>query len=269
MGDRFDGKVAWVTGGGSGIGRALVLELARQGATVAVSGRRVERLDEVVAAITEAGGQASAVPCDVTDEGTLRAAVAQIVERHGQLDVAVANAGYAVGRKVEKLEADELRRQLEVNVVGAAMTAKHALPELRKTSGRLGLVGSVASMLVYPGGGAYCASKFALRGLGLTLALELAGSGVSVTMIYPGFVESEIALVDNQGVLHDDWNDKRPKKLMWTADKAAAVIARALHRRKREFVFTGHGKVGAWVGRHLPGFAHFAMTRGKGASPAD
>ncbi|TNF26945.1 MAG: SDR family oxidoreductase [Deltaproteobacteria bacterium] len=258
---RFDGKVAWITGGGSGIGKALALELAREGADVAVSGRRLERLAEVAEEIRGLGRRALAVPCDVTDEEAVAEAVAGLVSELGHLDVAVANAGYGVTGRFENLTAADWRRQLEVNVVGTAVTLRAALPYLRETRGRAVIVASVTGMIALPTQGPYCASKFAVRAMGLSLSAELHGTGVSCTTIHPGFVESDINKVDNRGVFHAERKDKRPKKLMWPADRAARVMARAIHKRKREFVFTLHGKVGGWLGRHAPGLVHFATTR--------
>ena len=254
-------EVVWITGGGTGIGRSIALAYARRGASVAVSGRRADKLAEVVDAIEAAGGQGLAVPCDVTDEQQIRAAVATVVAAFGRLDVALANAGFSVSGPIERLSAADWRRQLEVNVVGAAVTASAALPELRETKGRLGLVGSVASFVATPGSGAYTTSKFAVRAIALTLAQEVAGSGVSVTGIYPGFVESDIARVDNSGVFHEDREDRRPAKLMWKTEDAARVCVKAMDARKREFVFTGHGKLGAFLGQHFPGLVHFVITR--------
>jgi len=258
---RFDGKIVWVTGGGSGIGRAVALEFARQGAEVAVSGRRVERLDEVVAEIGALGRRGLAVPCDVTDEDDVARAVARVVDAFGRLDVAVANAGFGVSGRFERLSAADWRRQFDVNVVGAAVTLKAALPHLRATRGRAAVVASVAGMIALPTMGPYCASKFAVRALGLSLAAELHGTGVSCTTLHPGFVESEINQVDNRGHLDASRPDRRPAKLMWPADKAARVIVKAIHARKREYVFTWHGKLGAWLGRHAPALVHFAATR--------
>jgi NAD(P)-dependent dehydrogenase (short-subunit alcohol dehydrogenase family) len=264
MSERFLDSVVWITGGGSGIGKALAIEFARQGADVAVSGRRADRLRDVVGAIEDLGRKGLALPCDVTDEAALEAAVESVVSKLGKLDVAVANAGFSLAGRIDSLTFDDWRRQLDVNVIGLAITARHAVPELRKTGGRMVLVGSVSGMLATPGYGAYSASKYAVRAIGQTLSMELAPFGVSCTNLQPGFVESEINQVDNSGQFHDDWKDKRPQKLMWKADKAARVCVRAVHRRKREFTFTGHGKFGGWMGRHAPGIIHFAMTRSKG-----
>ena len=263
MAKRFENKVVWVTGGGSGIGRSLALAIAEEGATLAVSGRRQERLELVAAEIQSNGGKAIAIPCDVADEASVQSAVQQVVETLGRLDVAVANAGFAVAGKIEKLSAEDWRRQLDVNVIGVAMTARYSIPHLKQTAGRLVLVGSVASMITTPGVGAYSASKYAVRAIGQTLAVELTGTGASCTTIHPGFIESEIDQVDNQGVFDASREDSRPKKLLWPSDRAAKAMIGAIVARKREYTFTGHGKVGAFVGRHLPGLVHFGLTRGR------
>lgn len=265
----FLDHVAWITGSGSGIGRALALELAKQGAIVAVSGRRADRLEEVAREIEQAGGRALPVTCDVTDEADVARAVEAVVGAHGRLDIAIANAGFSVAGRIARLTAEDWRRQLDTNVVGAAITAKHALPHLERTKGRVALVGSVSSMLAAPGLGAYNASKFALRAVGFTLSMELEGTGVTCTLVHPGFVESEIAQVDNEGRFDATRADKRPRNLMWPADKAAREMLRAIRLRKREHVFTGHGKIGAALGKHAPGLAHFLLTRGSAKRSLD
>jgi NAD(P)-dependent dehydrogenase (short-subunit alcohol dehydrogenase family) len=103
MARRFEGKVVWITGGGSGIGKALALAFAKEGAAVAVSGRREDRLQEVVEEIAAQGGSGVAVRCDVTDEASVAEAVQKVVRALGGLDVAVANAGFSVAGRVEKL----------------------------------------------------------------------------------------------------------------------------------------------------------------------
>lgn len=258
---RFDGMVAWITGGGTGIGRGLALRFAREGGDVALSGRRVDRLEETANEVRALGRKALVIQCDVVDEKACETAVSLIEGELGRLDVAIANAGFSVSGRIEQLTADDWRRQLDVNVVGVANTAKWSLPALRRTGGRLVLVSSVMGMLAMPAQAPYSASKFAVRAIGLTLAQELHGTGVSCTTIYPGFVESEIGQVGVDGVFDPSRKDKRPKKFMWTSDKAAQVMWGAIWKRKREYVFTGHGKLGGFLGRHFPGLVHFAMTR--------
>ncbi len=266
---QLDGCVAWITGASSGIGRALALELARRGADVALSARRSDRLEQVAAAIEAQGRRALVAACDVRDDGALADTVERVAGALGRLDVAVANAGISVGGRVEDLDGAAWRRALEVNVVAAAMTARYALPTLRQTRGRLALVGSVAAYLPAPSFGAYHASKYALRALGHTLSAELAGSGVSCTTVHPGFVESEISRVGQDGRFDPARIDPRPAPLMWPADRAARVMLAAILARRRELVFTAHGRAAAFLGMHFPALAHFVMTRGAMRAQAD
>ncbi len=261
MAESLAGKVAWITGGGSGLGLYLAVELARRGCDVAVSGRRVDRLAEAVAAIEATGRRGYAVACDVTDDASVAAAVAEVVAKAGRLDIAVANAGFGVGGRIETVDAAAWRRQFETNVVGLTSTIFHAMPELRKTKGRMVLVGSVSGFVASPGMAPYHASKYAVRAIGQSLSMELAGSGVSCTSIHPGFVASEIAQVDNTGVFRPEVADGRPAKLMWPTDRAARVMADAIVARRREFVFTFHGKVAAWLGMHAPWLVHAVASR--------
>jgi NAD(P)-dependent dehydrogenase (short-subunit alcohol dehydrogenase family) len=131
-----------------------------------------------------------------------------------------------------KTSAKEWRRQMDVNVTGLAMTAKSAIPYLKASKGRLVLIGSVAAYVPNPMTGAYGASKAAVRSIGQTLAVELKGTGVSCTVIHPGFVDSDITRVDNEGVFHPESQDPRPKNLMWPTDKAAKVMVKAFGSEK-------------------------------------
>lgn len=259
----FQDKVVWITGASSGLGKFMALEFAKQGAKLALSGRRIEQLEAVRTAVIATGGTGEVFPCEVTDEAALDDTVKAIVSRFGKLDVAIANAGFGVFGKIESLSAENWRKQLDVNVVGLAMTAGFALPYLKQTGGRLVLIGSVAAYLPNPQVGAYGASKAAVRSIAQTLHVELTGTGVSCTVIHPGFVDSDIARVDNEGVLHPEAKDPRPKNLMWPTDKAAKVMVSAIAKRKRSFVFTGHGRFMAFIGRHFPILAVWMMGKMK------
>jgi len=261
MATRFENQTVWITGGGTGIGRALAEQLAAEGARVVVSGRRLDRLEETVAGIHSAGGAAEALVCDVVDEDAVKAAVAHIVDSHGGIDVVVANAGYSTGGRLHQLPVADFRRQLDVNVIGLYSTVHHALPHVMQRNGRIVLMGSVSYILTAPGTGAYSASKAAVHALGMCLSIELAGSGASCTVIHPGFVESEIGKVDNDGVYQQEKTDRRPGKLMWTAEEAARDMVTGIHKRQTEVIVTGHGKFANAMGRHLPGVTRSLIPR--------
>lgn len=251
------GRVVWITGGGSGIGRALALEYDRRGASVAVMGRRAEPVEATAAELSDG----LAIQGDVTSDEDLERAVAAILDRWGKLDIAIANAGFGAAGRVEKLDRETWRRQLEVNVTSAAMTAHYAIPHLKQTQGRLALVGSVMAFLPMPKLAPYNASKAAVLALGRTLSAELKRDGVSCTTIQPGYVESDLARVDNEGHLDPEREDKRPKQLMWKAEDAARVMVDAIERRAVEYTFTGHGKLAVMLGRHLPGLVQLVLPR--------
>jgi len=254
--------VVWITGASSGIGKAMAFEWARLGFKVVLSARRTALLEEIALEIKNSGREALVAPVDIMDEQSIEDAVRKIIARWGRLDVAVANAGFGVFGNVETLTAKDWNRQLQGNVTGLALTIKYALPHLKENQGRIGLVGSVAAYLPNPSVGAYGASKAAVHSIGLTLQVELMGSGVSCTTLHPGFVVSEIAKIDNEGSWHPDRPDPRPANLMWPADKAAKVMVKAILKRKRNYVFTTHGRIIVGLQRWLPGLARTIISKG-------
>ena len=261
MADKAVKEVIWITGGGTGIGKALALEYAGRGATVAVSGRRREPLEQTREAIEKRGGTALVVPCDVTKVTELEGAVTQIVDATGRLDVVVANAGFSVSGPFEELSQSDWKRQFDVNVFGLVMTVRAAIPHLRQSRGRIVLMGSVSGMVGLAKNAPYSASKFAVRGIGQSLNVEFAGTGITCTTLMPGFVESEIAQVDNRGQFHEEWEDRRPAQLVCPSDRAARSMRRAIDARKKEAVITGHGKFAAFMGNHAPRLTQTLMGR--------
>jgi short-subunit dehydrogenase len=255
------GKVALITGASAGIGAALARELARDGADLVLSARREDRLRELAREIESLGRQAVAVACDVTRDGDLESAVAAAVARFGRLDIAIANAGFGVSGRVDALRLDDFRRQLETNVFGVLRTLYASLPELKKTRGQFVVMGSVAGHVPSPTTSAYSMSKFALRGLAESIHDELAGNGVAVTLVSPGFVDSDIRRVDNRGAVHEDAPDPIPAWLRVPTDRAARAIVHAIRRRQREIIVTGHGKVLVFVYRHAPWLLRFLFAR--------
>ncbi|MEI6266096.1 MAG: SDR family NAD(P)-dependent oxidoreductase [Sphingobacteriia bacterium] len=260
--ENTNGKVVWITGASSGIGKAMAFEWARLGYKVVLSARRKELLDAIASEIKNTGGEALVVPVDIMEENSIDDAVQTIIASWGRLDIAVANAGFGVYGSIDQLSAKDWNRQMQGNVVGLALTVKYALPHLKKNQGRIGLVGSVAAYVPNPSVGAYGASKAAVNSIGLTLQVELMDTGVTCTTIHPGFVVSEIARIDNEGQWHAERPDPRPSKLMWPTDKAAKVMVNAILKRKRNYIFTTHGRVIVWLQRWFPGLVRNISSRG-------
>ncbi|MCO4747333.1 MAG: SDR family NAD(P)-dependent oxidoreductase [Proteobacteria bacterium] len=258
---QWTGKVVWITGGGTGLGKYMALRFAELGADIAISGRRADRLEAAAAEIEVHGGQVRAVVCDVTDASSIDEALAEVISAFGKLDVVVANAGMSVAGNFEELTMADWRRQFDVNVCGAAVTVAKAIPHLRKTQGRIALIGSVAAMVHFAKAAPYQASKAAVAALGGSLSVEYASEGITCTTIHPGFVDSDIYKIDNHGHFREERRDRRPKQLIWQTDAAAKVMVQAIYRRKREFVFTGHGRFGWFLGRHFPGFVSQVARR--------
>jgi NAD(P)-dependent dehydrogenase (short-subunit alcohol dehydrogenase family) len=250
---RFAGSGVFITGASSGIGEALAREFAREGADVALVARRLDRLQALAAELGATGRRAVVVPGDVTRDGELERAVGAARAALGKLDVVVANAGYGVTGALESLALDDYRRQFETNVFGVLRTVYATLDELKRTRGRLVIIGSVSGHLGVPGSSAYAMSKFAVRGLAQSLGHELAPHGVTVTLISPGFVESEIRQVDNRGVWHAEVPPQPwPAFLVMATSVAARQIVRAVARRRGEAVITGFGRVAVFLQRHAP-----------------
>jgi len=244
--------VVLITGASSGIGEALALELARRGADLVLVARRQERLDQLADRILATGRRAVPIVADVTSQDSLGSAVERALVTFHRLDVVVANAGYGVSGRFNQLTLEDYKRQFETNVFGVVRTVEATLEALEQSRGRLALMGSVAGYVAAPGMSPYAMSKFALRAFADSLREELRPKGVSVTLISPGFVTSEIRRVDRLGVLHPEAPDPVPSWIQMPAETAARHIATAIARRRPEIVVTAHGKLIVQLARHAP-----------------
>ncbi len=190
---RLTGKVALVTGAGTGIGRACALLFAREGAGVAVAARRAEPLATVAAEMAKAGGETLAVQCDVTQVRQVQDAMRAIVGRFGRLDVVVNNAGALIAATAEETSDAEWDRIIDVNVKGTFLVSRAALPELRKTGGGSIInIGSILSLVGMKKRAAYCAAKGGVLLLTRAMALDHAHERIRFNCICPGLVETEL-----------------------------------------------------------------------------
>ena len=186
----FDGRVAWVTGGGSGIGRCVAHELASLGATVVVSGRTAARLDTVVAEIGADGGRAEALPFDIRDEDAVKASVAEVVRRHGRIDALVNNAGGQFPAPLAAISKRGFDAVVSNNLTGGFLMMREAYLQSMQKHG-----GAIVNMTAdfrngMPGMGHSGAARAGMANLTMSAAYEWASSGVRVNAVAPGWVAS-------------------------------------------------------------------------------
>lgn len=209
------GQVAVVTGAGRGIGAAIARELAGMGATVVLCGRTKSSLDATSQAITDAGGKAEVIPCDVTTLHQVEYAAARVDSTFGRVDILVNNAGVAgFNDLLHNLAPEEWDRILNTNLRGVYYMIRAFAPfMIRAYSGHIINISSLSGKNALPKGAAYAASKWGLNGLTYSVAEELRGSNVRVSVICPGSVETELS--PHEG--------KDPKKMLQPEDVAHAV----------------------------------------------
>ncbi len=259
---KLDDRVVFITGASVGIGAALARRCAAEGAAVALTARRADKLDAIAAEIRARGGKALALAADVTKDGELDAAAARTRAELGRIDVVIANAGFGVPGAFDELTIDDFRRQFETNIFGVLRTIYATLDDVKRTRGTIALIGSVSGHYGLPWVSAYTMSKFAVHGLAESLAADLAKDGVGVVLIAPGFVKTDIRKIDRHGVLREDAEDFAPEWLQMPAEQAADEIIDAIVRRERERVLTRLGKLSVAVARHAPGLFALATRLG-------
>ena len=190
---RLKGKVAFITGAGTGIGRACAELFAREGARVTLAGRRKEPLQATAAAIAAAGGEALVVSCDITKAAEVEHAIAATVKRFGGLNVVVNNAGALLVATVTETNEEEWDRMMEVNLKGPFLVSREAVKHMRASGGgAIVNIGSVLGLVAMPKRAAYSASKGGLTLLTKAMALDHAAEGIRVNCICPSIVDTEL-----------------------------------------------------------------------------
>mgnify|MGYP001058509729 CR=1 FL=1 len=251
----FRDQVVIVTGASSGIGRALALQLAQQGAKVVLAARRADLLEQAAVECRQAGGAALVAPTDISDEAQCRALVEKTITAFGQLDMLINNAGLAVIARLEDYsDLDLFQHTMAVNFFGAVYCTYYALPHLIRSRGRIVAVSSLGGKAPLPYNSPYIASKFAMHGFFDSLRIELMKYGTSVTIVCPywvvtGFHEAQL---DKDGVPRGPGGRAIYSKNMMTAERCAGIILRAADRRQRE-VLMGPGRLIAWFKLLAPG----------------
>jgi short-subunit dehydrogenase len=257
-------NVALITGASEGIGRALAHQLAAQGDydTLVLTARSQERLASLAAELEEHDVVTVCLPADLTEPSQCTALIEKTLEQCGRLDTLFNNAGATMWAPFsETTDLDVFKHVMDVNYFGALYCTHAALPALTRSRGRIVVVASLAGITGVPCRTGYCASKHAVIGFFESLRIELQGSGVSVTIVAPDFVVSSIhkrALTGDGTPLGD--SPMQEGKIM-SAERCAALIAKAAQRRERLRITSLRGKLGRYVRLLFPGFIDRIATR--------
>jgi short-subunit dehydrogenase len=247
-------NVVAITGASKGIGAELARQLAGKGAKLVLAARNAKELEAVAQECRKLGAAVVTVKADVAEERDCQALVAGAVLAYGRLDTLVNNAGMSMWARFEDIrDVSVLERIMRVNYMGAVYCTRHALPYLRESRGRIVGISSLAGRTGVPTRTGYAASKHAMTGFFDSLRIELAGSGVTVTMVYPGFVSTGIREnatgPDGRPIMV---SPVREGEVM-TVEDCARRIVRAIERREREVVMTARGRMGLWLKLFAPG----------------
>jgi 3-oxoacyl-[acyl-carrier protein] reductase len=219
----LSGKVAIVTGASRGIGRSIALLLARQGAYV-VAAARADHVGSTVAAVESAGGRAEPASVDVTDGGSVEALVSGTVARHGRLDILVNNAGITRDQLTLRMKREDWDQVIATNLTAAFSCTQAAIrPMIKQRAGRIISVSSVVGQMGNPGQANYAASKAGLIGFSKALARELASRNVTVNVVAPGLIDTDMTRAIAEKA-QGDWVSQIPLGRLGTPDDVAAAV---------------------------------------------
>jgi short-subunit dehydrogenase len=244
----FTENVVIITGASSGIGKQIAYKLAEQGAWLTLAARDADNLQEVANTCSHLGAKVIVVPTDVSDKTQCRILIERTLEKYGRIDTLINNAGFAVAsRFTDMKDLAVFEKIMQVNFFGGVFCVHYALPHLLKSKGRLVAVSSLRGRLPSGTADGYGASKHAISEFYASLRNELSETGVTVTVIYPGWVKTGITgrALKADGTMKGQVSAHENNGM--TADKCAKIIVTAAERRKREVVMTFEGKLGPWL----------------------
>jgi 3-oxoacyl-[acyl-carrier protein] reductase len=220
----LSGQIALVTGASRGIGRTLAIRLGQAGAKVACIARNVEKLTETVEAIRAAGGTAEAIECDVTNTDSVQKVVDGVTEKWERLDIVVNNAGITRDTLIPRMSDEQWDEVINTNLRGTFLFTRAATrPMMGQRYGRIINISSVSGLMGNPGQANYSASKAAVIGFTRTVAKELAGRKITVNVVAPGFIETEMSAALGPALL-DEAKKRIPAKRLGTPDDVADAV---------------------------------------------
>ncbi len=242
-------NVTIITGASSGIGEALAYELAAQGAYLTLGARRLDQLETVAAKCRDLGGKALAVACDISQQADCENLIQQSMSTYGRIDTLINNAGITMWARFADLKDPVLIEQvMKVNFLGAMYCTYYVLPHLKQSHGRIANISSMADKIITPGSTGYVASKHAMEAFFESLRGEVIDDGISVTMLYLGFIDTGFAgrMLDASGKPSGGISRQLEKTKQMSPADSARLIANATILRKRS-VYTSVSGLPGWL----------------------
>ncbi len=261
-------KVVIVTGASSGIGKALVYELARQKAKIAIASRNIEELLRIEEDLKKQGTDILPVRTDVTKEIACKELIEQTYAHFGRIDVLINNAGISMRALLQDLDTMVLHKVMDVNFWGTVYCTKYALPYLLQTKGSVAGIISIAGFIGLPGRTGYAASKFAVRGFLNTVRIENRKKGLHVLVAAPGFTASNIRKTALDADGRQQGESPRNESEMMSAERCASLIVKGIRKRKREIIMTFvEGKLAVFLSKWMPALVDYLSYKHMAKEP--
>jgi dehydrogenase/reductase SDR family member 7B len=248
-------KVVIITGGSSGIGKALAFEFGLKGSKILITGRNQDDLNNTIAELKAKNITAVAFRSDVSKQEDNKLMAEEALKHFGKIDVLINNAGISMRALFEEVDLDVVKKVMDINFYGVLYATKYCLPEIKKNKGSIVGVSSIAGFRGLPGRTGYSASKFALNGFLEVLRTELLKTGVHVLTACPGFTSSNIRKRSLTKDGTSQGESPRDEDSMMTPEECARHIYNATINRKRTLVLTTQGKIAVLLNKWLPGLA--------------
>jgi dehydrogenase/reductase SDR family member 7B len=248
-------KVVIITGGSSGIGKALAMEFGSHSFSVVITGRNQDELNKTVAELKEKGISVFGFQADVSKEEDNRLMAAAAIHTFGRIDILINNAGISMRAMFDEVDIDVVKKVMDINFFGVLYATKYCLPEIKKNKGSVVGISSIAGYRGLPGRAGYSASKFALNGFLEVLRTELLKTGVHVLTASPGFTTSNIRKRSLTKDGTSQGESPRDEGKMMSAEECARHIYNAVLTRRRSIVLTMQGKLAVFLNKWLPSVA--------------
>lgn len=246
-------KVVIITGGSSGIGKALALHFGENGSKIVITGRKKEELSLTIGELEKKGIDCMALQADVTKDDDNERVAEATINKYGRIDVLINNAGISMRALFQEADLKVIRQVMEINFFGAVSATHYCLPHMLKSKGSIIGISSIAGYRGLPGRSGYSASKFALNGFLESLRTELLKTGVHVLTACPGFTASNIRKrsLTKDGAAQGD--SPRAEEKMMTAEECARHIYNATVKRKKTLILTSQGKFTVFLNKWASG----------------